>query len=95
MMKRVKPIQLMGILTVGVFAFFVSMQHSIPLFRRLTLAQTIAFFGIMMITALISGIVSYRLTDASFRKTFGILNLIISAVWGIMIYGILTFPAQQ
>lgn len=95
MMKRINPIQLAGILTVGVFAFFVSMQHSIPLFRRLTFAQAIAFFGIMMITALIGSIASYRLKHGSFRKTFGILNLIISAIWGIMIYGILTFPAQQ
>ena len=94
-MKKINPIQFSGLLTIAVFIIFIAMQHRIPLFRRLDLVQTITFFVIQLVIALLGGVYSFAKGNIPFRKTFGTLNIIIAAMWGLMIYAIMTFPAQQ
>jgi hypothetical protein len=94
-MKKTNPIQFTGLLTIAVFIIFIAMQHRIPLFRRLNLLQTITFFAFQLVMSLLGGIYSFVKGNISFRKTFGTLNIIIAAMWSMIIYAIITFPAQQ
>ena len=94
-MKKMIPLQFTGALTIVVFTLFIKLQHVIPALRRFNLVETMLFLGTLLCMALLGGIPLLMKRDVYLRKTLGILNLIIAGFWGVMIYGILTFPAQQ